>query len=197
MQRTLALYLLSFITMVLISCHSSEMLTQTPDDVYYSPAREDVDRKLLRREPMRNDPMERQWNMARYDRRWRYLNDFDQFYDPYRFGFGYGYYYNPYYSPFPVINPFQTSIQPKSSPVRSINLDSYRFQEAPRDPKGNQGPVRFSQPIRSYNNSNAENAPRRERYSPSYQGSQPSRGYQPSNNSGGTSGSSISRPARN
>jgi hypothetical protein len=134
------------------------MLTQTPDDVYYSPAR---------------------------------------YYDPYRFGFGYGYYYNPYYSPYPFINPFHTSIQPKSSPVRSVNLSSYQFQQAPRNPKGNQGPVRFSQPVRTYNQSNREYSTQRESITPSYEGGQSPRTYQPSGNSGGSSGSSISRPVRN
>jgi hypothetical protein len=173
------------------------MLTQTPDDVYYSPARGDDNGGNVKKEPMRTDPMERQWNMARYDRRWRYLHDFDRYYDPYRYGFGYGYYYNPYYNPYPVLNPYLTTLQLKVSPVRSVNLNSYQFQQAPRDPKGNQGPVRFSQPVRTYNQSNRENSTQREINTPSYQGGQSPRNYQPSGNSGGSPGSSISRPARN
>lgn len=197
MNRTLLPFLLFIVSWSMVGCHSGEMLTQTPDDVYFSPAKAEEGTKYSKRKEMHSDPLDRQWTMSKYNRRWRYMDDYDRMYDPYRYGYGYGYYYNPYYAPYPVFNPHLTDIQPKSGPVRMSNLTSYHFQQATVNPKGNQGPVRFSQPIRNYNNSNREPSSTREVFTPSFNSGGSTRSYQPSGNSGSSSGSSISRPARN
>src|SRR5688500_11166311 len=94
------------------SCNTAYKSGQTPDDLYYSPARvveEDTRKEEEEKEEIvKNESAEdREIRMKIRDRRWR---DLDNRYDcncscdyhPYKYGYGYGYYYNPYYYPYPV-----------------------------------------------------------------------------------------------
>ncbi|MEI9954761.1 MAG: hypothetical protein WDM90_00255 [Ferruginibacter sp.] len=112
---------------------------QTPDDVYYSPAKpayENRDDKRI------EDPKQttvysyedRALRMQIYDRRWREFNDdYDYSYSnsPYYYSYysynNYGYYYNPYYCSRPLYYP--TLIihqQPVNTTPRMVNLNTYK-----------------------------------------------------------------------
>ena len=73
--------LLALSTAVLGSCSTAYRSGQTPDDVYYSPARvveEDVTRERPKKESYKQNYRDREIQMAIYDRRWR---DFDDDYN--------------------------------------------------------------------------------------------------------------------
>ncbi len=191
-SKFLLFYILA---MSLYSCSNNYKITQTPDDVYYSPARlldEDVINSKKESSPSNDD---RVIIMSNYDRRWRNFNDdYNYAYDPYHYGYNYGYYYNPYYYPFPVYLNGISPANPKNTTPRTTNLSSYTFHNtATANPKS--GPIQFPKPGRNYNNSNYDN--NREILTPNRNSSSSdTRTYSPSSNSGGSSGSSIVRPAK-
>lgn len=142
----------------LFSCSTVYKSGQTPDDVYYSPARSIEESSIPERTVRRStDYEEREIRMASYDRRWRSLNydyQYDYSYNPYRYGYTYGYYYNPYYYPCPVyINNVAIS-NPKNSTPRMTSLGSYSQTTTSVAPNGKFGnPTRITT-VRAYNNSN-------------------------------------------
>ena len=190
--------LLACTTALLASCSSTYRNGQTPDDVYYSPVRltDDDNQKEEQKRDQVSNQHDRQIRMARYDRRWRDLDDFDCRYDPYRYGYGYGYYYNPYYYPFPVF--FSSPIRnPKNNAPRTTSLGSYRYEEIKTvNPKT--GVVENIYRGRRYNQSNAGRVIR-EIFSPSNNqssGGNNNSTYSPSSSGSRSSGAPVSRPAR-
>ncbi|HCF63858.1 MAG TPA: hypothetical protein PLE75_01380 [Ferruginibacter sp.] len=166
------------------SCTSAYKSTQTPDDVYYSPLRDVKESKVEEEYISRED---RQIRIGTRNPRWRYDDNWDYRYDPYRYGYHYGYYYNPYYYPYPVYSGI-TVRDPKNTTPRTTNLSTYSPQTlTTRDPKtGKVTTIR----TRTYNQSNQRGETRRilrpsdnrsdynnnRTYSPSSGGSRPSGG---------------------
>ncbi|MDO9374981.1 MAG: hypothetical protein V4725_07095 [Bacteroidota bacterium] len=139
------------------SCTTLYKSGQTPDDVYYSPARTYVENR-------QDDRVERVDNNRYYnsedvmirmginDPRWRYLNDYA--YTPYSYGFNHGYYYNPYFWPYPVYSPvFTAPTNPKITTPRMNNLGGYGSIPGYNNTQVNPKTGR-TVPVRSYNNSN-------------------------------------------
>jgi hypothetical protein len=184
--------LFTIVTTLFFSCTSTYKNSQTPDDVYYSPAR-----KIEKTANDNSDSYSsenRQIKMSRYDHRWRYLdNDYDYRYDPYHFGYTYGYYYNPYYYHYPVFNAGITITNPKNSTPRTTNLGSYHNNITIVNPKYKSTQSNIS--VRSYNNSNNSSSIRQNIYPT---GENHTRTYSPGPSSGGNnnSGTQISRPRR-
>ncbi|MBC7534137.1 MAG: hypothetical protein H7258_00410 [Ferruginibacter sp.] len=203
------------------SCSTTYRSGQTPDDVYYSPARAvQATVKVEKKEevrPVRRGYTDRQIVMRTYDRRWRYFNDdYDAFYDPYRYGYNCGYYYNPYYYPSPVYISGAVFQNPKNTTPRMTNLGSYNYSSmVVVNPKT--GATQTIRSTRAYNNSNNDNLIRRiitpragdnNSYNNSYRpADNNSRTYTPSNNNSsstpssgsnsGSSGTPVTRPPRN
>lgn len=89
--------LLAVATFTFASCSSTYKNTQTPDDVYYSPARS-IEKDVRQEQVKRFDPEEREIRMSAYDSRWRTLNNrYNYGYNlsPYDYDYGYNN-YNPY-----------------------------------------------------------------------------------------------------
>ncbi len=199
------------------SCSTTYKSGQTPDDVYYSPAREiettQKEEQKQERPIVRNEYRDRQLVMSIYDRRWRnFDDDYDAYYDPYRYGYNCGYYYNPYYYPCPVYISGATFINPKNTVPRMTNLGSYNYSNmVVINPKvGSSALIRSTRP---YNNSNSDQHYIRRVITPTYNPStnntyQPAenntRTYSPSTNtsssssssSGSSSGTPVARPRR-
>ncbi|MBL0358854.1 MAG: hypothetical protein IPP72_19195 [Chitinophagaceae bacterium] len=216
MNSKLLLITISIIT--LASCSTAYKTGQTPDDVYYSPARfydEDKREDNKKDEEVRKDyAEERQIRMGINNPRWRYFDN-DIYYSPYNYGYNYGYYYNPYYCTFPVYNTIVVKTpNPKNTTPRMVNLGGYgsgynnnNNNNAVNTKTGNYTPV----PVRSYNNSNTGsrlgntlNKIFNNSNSSSNSSSGTNRTYTPSSSSSSSSsssgssssGSSTSRPAR-
>lgn len=189
--------------LIFTSCSHTMKITQTPDDVYYSPV-QPLEGKNKKEDNYQVSNDDRQIIMSRHDSRWRdFDGDYDYRYDPYHYGYNYGYYYNPYYSPYPVFTNGYGIVNPKNNSIRTTNLGSYTFQNvAVVNPKT--GPVQLKQNGRRYNNSNANHTPRNVIMPSSGSTNQGSnnntRTYSPNNssNSGGTnnSGTPVTRPKR-
>ncbi len=121
------LLLIAIATVSVTSCSTAYKSGQTPDDVYYSPARA-IEENYNRNEvEYRTDNYEdRAIRMSARDPRWRYIDlDYDYRYDPYRYGYNYGYYYNPYYYNRPVYLPGYVIVNPKNTTPRTTSLGSY------------------------------------------------------------------------
>ncbi len=202
--------ILSLLVLSLTACNTS-FRSQTPDDVYYSPAKTiEEDDRYEEEENRISDGEERRMVMSRYDRRWRNLDrdyDYDYRYDPYRscpgysynykYGYNYpcsGYYYNPIYSPYPVYFPGVRVINPTNNTVRTAPLGSYTTPVVIANSKAG-SPIRVSRE-RAYNNSNSTRS--RRIFSDNSSGSSSNnRTYSPSPSSSSPSkGSTISRPSR-
>lgn len=206
--------LFSVFALSLVACNTS-FRSQTPDDVYYSPAKviEEDDRYEEKNETV-SDGEERRMVMSRYDRRWRRLDydyDYDYRYDPYRSCYGYstnykygysynycnGYYYNPFYSTYPVYYPGVRIINPTNNTVRSTPLGGYTTPVVIGNNPKTGSPVRVSRE-RAYNTTNRTST--RRVFSNSDQNSSPSnnRTYSPSSNnsSSPSKGTTITRPSR-
>lgn len=218
------LLLISVSIITLASCSTAYKTGQTPDDVYYSPARyygEDRDNREENRETAQNTTNyseERQIRLGINDRRWRYLDN-DIYYNPYQFGYNYGYYYNPFYHTFPVYSTFPCTgsvSNPKITTPRMTNLGGYgtgyNYVNTPVvNPKYNTSSGRSAgTPVRGYNNSNNNTGSKlgntlnkvfnhSNSSSDNNTNSSNSRSYSPSSSSsssGSSSGGSSSRPAR-
>lgn len=159
------LLLIAIIVTAFSSCTTLYKSGQTPDDVYYSPARpvgETEVRNDRRNEDRRYDNRydARQYDyeasvirMGVYDPRWRYLNDYS--YNPYNYGFNHGYYYNPYYWPYPVYSPvFLTPSNPKVTTPRMNNLGAYGSTKGFTNTTPTLNHSNTTIPTRRYNNSN-------------------------------------------
>lgn len=191
-------FIFSFLLIVFTSCSNSYKTTQTPDDVYYSPISVLKVQEEVTSEQYTNAD-ERQIRMSKYDRRWNHFNDdYNYQYNPYQYG--YGYYYNPFYSPYPAYH-FHINQQPAiNSTPRTVNLNSYIFhQQYVVDPKTSNSPIRFTQPVRHYNNSN-QSGNTRTYINPSQNtsaGDNNTRTYSPSSgNHSSSSSTEVVRPKR-
>ncbi len=168
------LLLLALSVAAFSSCTTLYKSGQTPDDVYFSPARpaggyiesnRDEDRYVANA----YNSEYRTVRLGIYDPRFRYLNygyssDFylnDYSYSPYIYGFNYGYYYNPFYYPYPVYGytPVYTGGGGKLSLVRNTtprmsNLASYTpvYNNSSR---GVSARGTGLSPARTYNNNNS------------------------------------------
>lgn len=201
------------------SCSTAYKSVQTPDDVYYSPARAvDESRDDNRREDYRRasyNAEDSRTMMTIRDRRWRDLNDeYDYNYrnSPYYYSYcncscnNYGYYYNPYYYSRPLYYPTVYYKPAINSTPRMVNLNSYTNYAAAvtNDPKTGNSYRYGTGGTRVYNNSNESRAGRviREVFTPSNNSNSNSnsssnnntRTYTPStpSSSSGSSGSSSS-----
>lgn len=199
------------------SCTSAYKSTQTPDDVYYSPAKvveEDSNHDNDRKEVKKAEFEEREIRMAVYDRRWRdFDDDYDYRYDPYTYGYTYGYYYNPYYCHYPVYITNVAIVNPKNTVPRMTNLGSYNNNTTSLTNTKYSSGTRLNT-YTPYNNSNNSNNTfiRRILTSPSTNNStnnnssteyNNTRSYTPSSSSSssgssssGSSGTPVSRPKR-
>ena len=176
MNPKLLLLLISFAAFS--SCNTIYKTGQTPDDVYYSPARSygeaDENNDKARDEGVDkyqgyND--DRAIRMGINDARWRYLDNdygynqyyspYNQYYNNYSLGFSHGYYYNPYFWPYPVYSVyspvyspvFVAPSNPKITTPRLTNLGAYGairgYNNAPLSPKSSR-----NSSVRNYNNNN-------------------------------------------
>ncbi|HRD57421.1 MAG TPA: hypothetical protein PK504_05200 [Ferruginibacter sp.] len=208
-------------TIALTSCSTAYKSGQTPDDVYFSPARVVEENEDRAKEEDRIDPEEREIRMATRDRRWRYQYwDYDYNYNcnyhPYSYGYNHGYYYNPYYYPYPVYPGYGwTFVNPKNTTPRTTNLRSYINNNMVTigDPKlgtsqtissrkiynnsnnaGSNGGGFVRRILTSGNNNNSSNNDRS--YSPSNASGRSSSSGSSSSGSTRSSGTSVSRPSR-
>lgn len=205
--------LIPFAAASLASCSTAYKSGQTPDDVYYSPARQEVTTHRVEQnnddDYYSTDYEDRNIRMAVRDYRWRSLDDMydcNYAYNPYYYGYNYGYYYNPYYYNYPVYIPGYVIVNPKNTAPRTTNLGSYNnTATSTSSPKTGQTQWIQTRPV--YNNSNSTYNRRvlTPTYSPGTRSSAtPSsstrrtgeenntRTYSPSSSSGSSSGSSSS-----
>ncbi len=210
--------LLAISAAALISCSTTYKSGQTPDDVYYSPARvaeENYRQEKQQEEVRRYSYRDRQIQMAVYDRRWRdFDDDYDYRYDPYHYGYSYGYYYNPYYCYYPVYITNVAIINPKNSVPRMTNLGSYNntvysvnntkttnnsYMSTPRAYNNSNNSNTYirriiTSPLPDNNSNNSSTRPTSENNTRTYTPSSGS-GSSGSSSSGG-SGTPVSRPGR-
>lgn len=144
------------------SCSTAYKSGQTPDDVYYSPsrpvkARQDIAEEKDEVKTTGRVYQDRQIIMRIHDPRWRCFNDdYDAYYDPYRYGYSCGYYYNPYYYPSPVYISGAPFVNPKNTTPRMTNLGSYNYSNmvVVNQKAGSTTLIRFTRPYNNSNNSN-------------------------------------------
>ncbi|MEO6584372.1 MAG: hypothetical protein ABIO05_08610 [Ferruginibacter sp.] len=189
------------------SCSTAYKSGQTPDDVYFSPAKKVVEKTGKQQdeeEYVSNESIEeREMRMRIRDRRWRDLNNDVSCncscdYTPYKYGANYGYYYNPYYYRYPVYTNSPVYVNPAKAPLRTANLGGYTAIPGTRS---NNTKYSGSQPGSNgstYNNTNSTNGkvytPSNNRtYSPPANSTQNS---STNSNNRSSSGQSVSRPAR-
>ena len=146
--------LLTIITAAITSCSTSYRTGQTPDDVYYSPARLQTDE--VRRDRDENNtvdntvytsPEDREIRRRVHSRRYRRYDD--------RYNYPYGY-NGPVYG-----NPKTGTTQNTSEP-RKTNLGAYTPKSTTPDSAsainskfGKTGTIRTTNPVRTFNNSNS------------------------------------------
>ena len=199
------------------SCSTAYKTGQTPDDVYYSPARivevkqnDDRDQDKVRNEPANDYEI----TMGIRDRRWRdFRDDYEYRNSPYNYAtcktYNYGYYYNPYYYPWAIYTGKITYQAPVNTTPRMVNLNAYNGYNSRVAAGKTSGTVTWSNPSTQYNNSNRSSTrsegrqiilPRNNSSS-----SNETRTYTPSSSNSSSSGSSssgssgsgsVSRPGR-
>lgn len=139
------------------SCSTAYKTGQTPDDVYYSPARYTAEKNTARSEITRTDPEEIEIRMCAHDRRWRnFYDDYSYTSSPYyNYTCGctnYSYYYNPYYNIWPV---YTSMIVAVNTTPRKVNLNSYSAANYPMVSNSKSGSgIRWVTPPGRYSNSN-------------------------------------------
>ena len=131
------------------SCTTLYKTGQTPDDVYYSPARPYVEEyvETTRQEVVIYHPEDRIIRMGIYDPRWR---NFDQDYRYNYYGAKYGNDYTPYFSPI-YSQIFVSPSLPLNTSPRKENLGGYSpiiNYSSSNSKMGN------AKSVKSYNNSN-------------------------------------------
>jgi hypothetical protein len=209
------LLLIAISAVSLASCSTTYKSGQTPDDVYYSPARSiDGSRYTKNDEPRVTDYEEREIRMSTYDYRWRTLGEqynYDYSYSPYRYGYDYGYYYNPYYYPCPVYISGVAIRNPINTTPRIANLRAYGTGITVTNQK-TYGTYQVNS-RKAYSNSNSSSntnsfirkvinsARTSNSYETNNRNDNNNRTYTPSSNnsssgSSGSSSGSISRPSR-
>jgi len=170
--------LLLFVSAALFTgCTTAYKTGQTPDDVYYSPARPQQEYVRAEKEEDRRSTYSDDYYDDRYLRmkvrnryRWNDLNDWYYFE---RYGFGYNYYFgsfnnpynswNYYYNPYSCccygqtiyVNPKSTAYTPSVKP-RSFNLAGYTNTNY-NNANTRSSKSRFPLNNNSYNNSNNRN----------------------------------------
>ncbi len=200
------------------SCSTAYKSGQTPDDVYYSPARvqkDDGDREEKREQVRYNTANDYEITMGIRDRRWRdFRNDYEYDNSPYKFAvcncINYGYYYNPYYYPWAIYSGKVNYSTRVNTTPRMVNLNAYNGYNTRVASGKTSGTVTWANPSTQYNNSNRSSRqvilPSRN----SESSSNNSRTYTPSSNnnnssnnsssgsssSGSSSSGSVSRPGR-
>lgn len=217
MQSKYLLIILS--AFAISSCSTAYQSGQTPDDVYYSPAREtgydrNDDRNDSRDQVRYQRANDYEISMAIRDRRWRDFRDDYNFYNsPYNYAtcrtVNYGYYYNPYYYPWAIYTGKLTYSAPVNTTPRMVNLNAYNGYNSKVASGKTTGTINWTNPSTQYNNSNRSSSRTslREillpRSSNSGSSSNNSRTYSPSSSgssgsssSGGSSSGSVSRPGR-
>jgi hypothetical protein len=197
------------------SCSTAYKTGQTPDDVYYSPARViENDNRSERAEQVNNAPKDDyEITMSIRDHRWRnFRDDYEYRNSPYNYAtcktYNYGYYYNPYYYPWAIYTGKLVYSAPVNTTPRMVNLNAYNGYNSKVAAGKTTGTVSWSNPSTQYNNSNRSSTRsegRRIILPGSSSSSNNSRTYTPSSgngrssssSSGSSSGSSgTSRPAR-
>jgi hypothetical protein len=211
--------LLAITAAALSSCTTAYKTAQTPDDVYFSPARpQDEYVRVEEKDEYRYDDDyydDRYLRMKVQNRtRWNYLDDWYS-YD--RYGYRYNSYYGSYYNPYTswnyyhnpycrnnviIYNPKQSSVVVNVPKPRNFNLTSYTntaYNNANSNVKMNGSkPVynnsnsnkSFSTKIKQFVGGNNNNNSRS--YDNPSSNSSPTRTYTPSNNSSTTPSSSGS-----
>jgi hypothetical protein len=203
MQSKILLVALS--VAALSSCSTAYKTGQTPDDVYYSPAKVVEERKETKREEQRYEKTNSDYEitMGIRDRRWRdFRNDYEYDYSPYNYCYsGYtnhGYYYNPYYYPWAIYTTKVTYRPAVNTTPRMVNLNAYNGYNTRVAAGKTNGTSFYSNSSSQYNNSNRSSSRvttlLRQTVEPT-QGSSSSnntRTYTPSSSSSSSSGSSSS-----
>jgi uncharacterized membrane protein YgcG len=202
------------------SCSTVYKSGQTPDDVYFSPVKKVEVREESRQEYSQTETQKqetREESIARrgiYDRRWRDLNDDDDYNNRYNHhcncycnSYGYGYYNNPYYLPRPYYYPsYGYRYVPANNTPRMVNLQAYNPTMTANNGKPGTGVGNSPGNRRTYNNNNGLGNVIRKIISPSSSNTNSSSGndtrtYTPSSSNNGSSSSgsssgSVPRPAR-
>lgn len=166
--------LLALIVAALSSCTTAYKTGQTPDDVYFSPARPQDEYVKTEKEDDRQYRYEDEYYDDRYLRmkvRNRYQwNDLNDWYYYERSGFGYNYFYGNYYNPYNswnyYYNPYChsyannrydyikfTPSKPLVKP-RSFNLGGYSNNSYNNTNANSKSAVRINSSKPAYNNSN-------------------------------------------
>ncbi|HQW84916.1 MAG TPA: hypothetical protein PK987_10655, partial [Ferruginibacter sp.] len=149
------------------SCSTAYKTGQTPDDVYYSPARvseqnyNDDERNQVRYQPVTDYEIA----MSIRDRRWRdFSDDYNYDYSPYNYitcnTYNYGYYYNPYYYPWAIYTGKITYSAPVNTTPRMVNLNAYNGYNTKVAAGKTNGTLTWANPSTQYNNSNRSSAKR-------------------------------------
>ncbi len=166
--------LLALAAAALSSCTTAYKTGQTPDDVYYSPARPQDEYVRMEKEDDRQYRYEEDFYEDRYLRmkvRNRYQwNDLNDWYYYERWGFGHNYYYGSYYNPYNTwnyyYNPYcshtvyvNTRFNNTYTQPRVVNLNTYNNHTA-ANPKTVYNNPKYNLPGTSNNNNNTYTAPR-------------------------------------
>ena len=193
------------------SCSTAYKAGQTPDDVYYSPARvmENENKTEKQNEIRYTTAVDYEIKMGIRDYRWRdFRNDYEYRNSPYNYAtsltYNYGYYYNPYYYPWAIYTGKSTSSTPINTMPRMINLKAYTGYNPKVASGKSTGMVTWANQSSQYNNSNRSSTPAegRQIFIPknnnTSSSSNDTRSYTPASNSSSDNGSSgsVSRPSR-
>jgi hypothetical protein len=196
------------------SCSTAYKTGQTPDDVYYSPAKVVEEKKQTeRKQDQYEQKSDYEITMGIRDRRWRdFRDDYEYDNSPYNYCYcnckNTSYYYNPYYYPWAI---YTTYSPPVNTTPRMVNLNTYNGYNT-RVAAGKTNSTSTFSNNSQYNNSNRSgsrvgNILRQTiEPTPSSPSSNNTRTYTPSSSSSSTpsssgssssgSSSSSSRPAR-
>ncbi len=203
------------------SCSTAYKTGQTPDDVYYSPARViENDSRTERQDQVRYENRDDyEITMSIRDPRWRdFRDDYDYRNSPYNYAscktYNYGYYYNPYYYPWAIYTGNISYSPPVNSTPRMVNLNSYTGYNTKVATGKTTGTVTWANPSTQYNNSNRSSTRSEGRqiilprintnsssnnsrtYTPSSNNNRSSGSSSSGSSSSGSGSSSSSRPAR-
>ncbi len=153
--------LLALSVAAISSCSTAYKSGQTPDDVYYSPARViENDKRSEERNQVKYEPAnDYEITMGIRDHRWRdFRDDYDYRNSPYNYATcktsNYGYYYNPYYYPWAIYTVTPVYTPPVNTTPRMVNLNAYNGYNTKVATGKTTGTVTWSNPSTQYNNSN-------------------------------------------
>jgi hypothetical protein len=153
--------LLSLSVAAFSSCSTAYKTGQTPDDVYYSPAKVVEERRETKREEDRYEKNNNDYEitMGIRDRRWRdFREDYEYDNSPYNYCYcncrNTGYYYNPYYYPWAIYSVNPGYKIPVNSTPRMVNLNGYNGYNTRVATGKTNGTLNMSNASSQYNNSN-------------------------------------------